>query len=359
MAENRYLRLKDGRFAGSLASAPKHTVRTVLAPSLPTTLFNYKPEASENVISAAHQKYLDKVGLEDATRATLSGQKEDQILKLFPAGEVMEFKGRSYTVLESDKPFSQNSKGEPKTDIYIRLEDRMSGNVEEVKLTYKSSNYQFLENKMSGNRFFAIFSEEEQKEILRLLPENDRVNREFEIETSALLNPESKLTLGYRLDIMSSDAAGYMAMNVSRETMSEIIAGDKLDDEKKHGVVNGEIVENSGVANYILIGENFKDANEVLSKMISVSDYVDNDENRLIALAPKAVNMIPSRAKAFGGDKIKPWDGNRPLAVSMTWTRQGTKLVAKPELTPLFSKWAHQVGHDLLAKVVTAVSENS
>jgi hypothetical protein len=357
MAENRYLRTKDGKFAGSLASPPKHIIRTVLSSNFPPPLFEYKPETTQNKITAAHQKYMDKVGIEDAVRATLSGEKEDQILKLFPEGDIIEFKGRSHVILESDKPFSQNSKGEPKTDIYIKLKDRMSGEVEEVKLTYKSSNYQFLENKMSGSRFFAIFSEEEQKEILTLLPQNDRVNREFEIETSALLNPESKLTLGYRLDIMSSDAAGYMAMDVSRETMSEIIAGNKLDDEKKHGVVNGEIVQNSGVANYILIGEDFSDANEVLSKMVSVSDYVDKDENRLIALAPKAVNMIPSRAKAFGGDKVKPWDGNRPLAVSMTWVREGDKLVAKPEVNTLFNKWAHQVGDALLIKVIEAVED--
>lgn len=358
MSENRYLRHKDGRFAGSLASPPQHLVKANIVPNLPQTLFEYKADPETSTLSVAHQKYLDKVGVEDAARATLAGEKEDQILKLFPAGSIVEFEGRSHSVLESDKPSSQNGQGEAKTDVYILLKDRMSGETNEVKLTYKSESYQFLENKMSGNRFSSIFSEKEQKEILTLLPKNERVNREFEIETSDLLNSDSKLTLGYRLDIMSSDAAGYMAINVSRETMSEIIAGHKIDEEKRNGIINGNVVEDSGIATHILIGEDFENADEVLSKIVSISDYVDKDENRAIALAPKAVNMIPSRAKIFGGDKTKPWDGNRPLAVSMQWTREGTKLVAKPNVDSIFSQWAHQVGEELLIKVSTAVSEN-
>jgi hypothetical protein len=358
MAETRYLRSKDGRFAGSIPSLPAHAQNKFLKSTDIPPLFELPEASTEDPISAAHRKYLDKVGIEDATRATLAGEKEDQILSHFVPGSLIEFEGRSYGIITSDKPFSQDSKGEPKTDIYMLLEDRMSGETREVKITYKSANYQFLENKMSGARFFSIFNKEEQKEILRALPQNERVNREFEITTDKLLEPESKLTLGYRLDIMSSDTTGYMPIGVSQETMTEILAGDKLDDNKKHGVVNGKVVENSGVANYILIGDDFNSSASVLSNMVAISDYVAKDENRLISLAPKAVNMIPSRAKHFGGDKVKPWDGNRPLAISLKWTHEGDKLVGRPDTKTLFKKWAHQIGDDLLEKVANAVSDN-
>lgn len=357
----RYVKDKSGKFLGSLPAQP------VFGAPAPThkgasALFDYARNPGEGVSSLeeAKRRYLEKLALlEDPNRKAQYMQKENSVLGLFKEGEVVEYAGRSYLVKTADKPFAQDSRGEPKTDVYILLEDRMSGEAKEIKISYKSENYQFLENKMSGTRFFKIFSKAEQKEILELLPKNDRVNREFEISTADLLNEDTRLTLGYRLDIMASDATGYMPITVSEETMAEILGGAQLEEVKRNGMIHGQQVENSGVANYILVGDNFENANEALSKIIPISEYVKDESKRVIALAPKAVNMIPHRAKHFGGDKAKPWDGNRPLAISLKWTREGDKLIGKPEVKTLFKKWAHGVGDELMEKVVDAVSESN
>ena len=358
-AGKRYVKDKNGKFLGSLPAQPSFN-----AP-LPThkgasALFDYARNTGEGVSSLeeAKQRYLAKLALlDDPTRKAQYLQKENSVLALFKEGEIVSFEGRPYLIKSADKPFAQDNKGEPKTDVYVLLEDRMSGESKEIKISYKSANYQFLENKMSAARFFSIFNKEEQKEIISLLPQNERVNREFEISTTDLLNEESRLTLGYRLDIMSSDASGYMPITVSEETMEEILSGGKLEESKRDGLIHGEKIENSGVANYILVGDSFDTAEDALSKIIPIKDYVKDEEKRIIALAPKAVNMIPHRAKHFGGDKAKPWDGNRPLAISLSWTRDGDKLVGKPETKTMFKKWAHAVGDELLEKVVDAVAE--
>lgn len=359
----RYVKDKNGKFLGSLPAQPSFNS------PLPThkgasALFDYARGEGDGVSSLeeARKRYLEKLALlDDPKRKAQYMQKENSVLGLFKEGEIVEHAGRSYLVKTADKPFAQDNRGEPKTDVYILLEDRMSGEPKEIKISYKSANYQFLENKMSGNRFSSIFTEEEGDEIMALLPQNDRVNREFEISTSALLNEDSRLTLGYRLDIMASDASGYMPITVSEETMTEILGGAKLEETKRNGIIHGREVENSGVADHILVGDDFEDANDALSKVVPISEYVKEDSNRVIALAPKAVNMIPHRAKHFGGDKAKPWDGNRPLAISLNWTREGDRLVGRPNMKKgsLFRKWAHGVGDDLLEKVVDAVDESN
>jgi hypothetical protein len=359
----RYVKDKNGKFLGSLPAQPSFNS------PLPnhkgaSALFDYARGEGDGVSSLeeAKRRYLERLALlYDPNRKAQYMQKENSVLGLFKEGEIVEYAGRSYSIKTADKPFAQDNRGEPKTDVYILLEDRMSGEEKEIKISYKSENYQFLENKMSGNRFREIFNKEETKAIMELLPLNDRVNREFEISTSDLLNEETRLTLGYRLDIMASDATGYMPITVSEETMAEILGGAKLEESKRNGVIHGEQVENSGVANYILVGDGFENANDALSKIIPISEYVKDESKRVIALAPKAVNMIPHRAKHFGGDKTKPWDGNRPLAIALSWTREGDKLVGRPYIKPgsLFRKWAHGVGDALLEKVVDAVDESN
>lgn len=350
----RYIKGKNGKFLGSLPSAPTLFDLQSKLPALP-------PGVLESLASTEKiEQYSKKIAsLSDAEKKAKYFQKENSVLSLFKAGEIVEMGGRSFLIKEADKPFAQENKGEPKTDIYVRLEDRMSGEIKEVKISYKSANYQFLENKMNKDRFEAIFNEEERKAIQALLPLNERVDREFELDESDLLNEETRMTLGYRLDIMAADAAGYMPIPVSEETMEEILSGAKLEDKKRNGIINGNIVENSGVAEYILVGDEFKTAEEALSQMIPISEYVKDPATRIIGLAPKAVNFIPHRAKDFGGDKPSPWDGNRPLAISINWTRRNGKFIGKPDTSsPIFKNWAHPMGFSLLEQVKKAVQDS-
>ncbi len=353
MAKNRFIKGKDGKFQGSLPSQPNFIPPLFELPNVPE-------EVIESIKSPELKaKYESKIAaLADPDRKAQYFEKENSVLSLFKNGEIVNFNGRSYEIKNADKPFSQSNKGEPKTDIYVLLEDRMSGESKEVKISYKSENYQFLENKMSGDRFNVIFNDDEKLMIRALLPLNERVNRSFEIDEQDLLNEETRLTLGYRLDIMASDATGYMPITVSEDTMAEILGGGRLEEGKRNGVIHGEIIENSGVANYILVGEQFSNASEALEKMLTIEEYVKEKKNRVIALAPKAVNCIPHRAKHFGGDKTTPWDGNRPLVMSINWARKNGKFVGKPNVeSPLFSKWAHQAGFSLMDDIKAAIAE--
>lgn len=352
MADNRYIRNKNGKFMGSRPADPKLNLLPKNLPPIPKELMNsiLSPEASK--------KYdMDMQKFVDPNRKAEYFEKENSVLNLFEKGSVVTFGGRDFEVKVADKPFAQKG-GEPKTDVYIILEDRMSGEKEEIKISYKSENYQFLENKMDKNRFEAIFTPDEQSLIHSLLPLNKKVNQKVEIDEKDLLNEETKMTLGYRLDLMASDASGYMPIAVSEATMEEILSGAKLDDSKRNGTIHGEVVENSGAANFVLVGDKFNSAEEALAAMVPIKKYVKDSSKRIIGLAPKAVNLIPHRAKDFGGDKPKPWDGNRPLVISLEWTRRNGKFIGKPKSgAPLFEKWATPAGISLLDAVKKVLSE--
>ena len=97
----------------------------------------------------------------------------------------------------------------------------------------------------------------------------------------------------------------------SEEQKAEIFLGTNLSFKKRNAIVNGKVVENSGVANRILIdSENYSTAQEIIDGLIKIEDYHPE-----YFLAFKAVNYNSLE------DKI---DGNRPLAVWVNWKKRKT-----------------------------------
>ena len=81
------------------------------------------------------------------------GEFERRMLSYFSKGTEFFYNGRTMKVLESDKPTC--SQGEPKTDIYVLASD--GHNQEEIKISYKKENADFLENKTNAERAEQLF----------------------------------------------------------------------------------------------------------------------------------------------------------------------------------------------------------
>ena len=80
-------------------------------------------------------------------------------------------------------------------------------------------------------------------------------------------------------------------------------------------MVNGRIVRNSGVADYILISDSVNSAQDVINQMESIWEYIE--KHPYIYFACKALNYRTYKAK---------YDGNRPLAVQVAWRVEDGKL---------------------------------
>ena len=110
-----------------------------------------------------------------------------------------------------------------------------------------------------------------------------------------------------------------------------------MSDDKRNASVCGNIIPDSGVANYILMDESVKTAQEVIDKMIPIQEYVRNHPE--IYFACKALNYRTFEEK---------WDGNRPLSVQVDWSAENGKLV--PEL--VFDRPLQVKGNEVAERLI-------
>jgi hypothetical protein len=108
-------------------------------------------------------------------------------------------------------------------------------------------------------------------------------------------------------------------MLLTEEQVIDVYAGGNLSDDKRNAMIAGQVIGNSGVANYILMDEDVHSAQDVIDKMVPIKEYVQMHPD--IYFACKALNYRTFAEK---------WDGDRPLSVQVYWNADENRLV--PEL---------------------------
>ena len=245
------------------------------------------------------------------------GEFERRMLSYFTKGTEFFYNGRTMKVLESDKPTC--SQGEPKTDIYVLASD--GHNQEEIKISYKKENADFLENKTNAERAEQLFGPN-----WRVVIENSTTNIREQFEQRTRIYKEAfrrtekgAITLGWKFELLNKPAGDLSGkMDLSEQQVYDVYAGTNLSRDKKDAMVNGRIVRNSGIADYILMSDDVHSAQDAIDQMDSIWDYIDKHPN--IYFACKALNYRTFRSK---------YDGNRPLAVQVDWRIQNDKLCSE------------------------------
>lgn len=245
------------------------------------------------------------------------GKSERNIANLLSEGTFFVLDGKTYKVQLSGKPTCY--KGEPKTDIYI-LAISDYGEAKEIKITFKQQNADFIENKTNSQRAETLLGPN-WKEIIKASTYSIKgsfENKKLIYKVKGKRTEEGSITLGWKYEILNK-LGGELSgvLNLSIEQVLDIYAGTHLPDDKRNARVKNTIIENSGVANYILVNDTANTAQEVINRMISIEDYVK--ENPKVYFACKALNY-----RTY----VKKHDGNRPLSVYIDWTIQNNKLKA-------------------------------
>jgi hypothetical protein len=127
------------------------------------------------------------------------------------------------------------------------------------------------------------------------------------------------ITLGWKFELLnkkSGDLSGKLLL--TEEQVIDVYAGSNLSGEKRNAMVNGKVIENSGIANYILMNENVNSAQDVIDNMMPIKEYVKKYPD--IYFACKALNYRTFKGK---------WDGDRPLSVQVLWNAKENRLVPK------------------------------
>lgn len=230
--------------------------------------------------------------------------------------------GENFKVILAGKPIC--SKGEPKTDVYILAENLDTNVKSEIKISIKKSNADFIENKIGDERALSIFGQDWQyiirAAILQL--EDDFKSKPLIYKTKKGKTNKGSITLGWKFELLNKQS-GVLSNKIalSKKQVMDIYAGTNLQYDKKNALVNGEKIENCGIANYLLFGniESFNTAQDIINNIIFIEEYIVQHPN--IYLACKALNY-----RTFE----KKFDGNRPLCVFINWNIRDNKLT--PEI---------------------------
>ncbi len=246
------------------------------------------------------------------------GAAERNILSLLWSGNTFEYCGESFRIDFSAKPTC--SAGEPKTDIYTSAHNVRTNTPLVLKISYKKENADFLENKPSAERASQIWGPSWAALVSRCLCqiEGSFSSRPLIFKSGYGSTNPGSFALGWRFDIVnvqSGDLSSSMCAN--EDQLFEIYAGSRLGSDKKDAIVNGTRIQNSGVANFIIVNDCISSTQAVIDSLIPIEKYITQHPN--IYFACKALNYRSLRDPA-------KWDGNRPLAVYVDWSVVDNKL---------------------------------
>ena len=243
------------------------------------------------------------------------GEAERKIASLLAEGNTFILNDISYTIVFSGKPVCAH--GEPKTDIYVEAESEY-GELIVVKITYKKENADFIENKTNAERAEALFGPYwqdiiiEATESIRDIFENKKL-----IYKSAVNRTEKgAITLGWKYELLNKSGGELSdVVELTFEQVVDVYAGTHISEEKRNASVKGEIIENCGIANCILMNDSVRTTQEIIDNLYSIEEYVK--KHPTVYFACKALNYRTFRNK---------YDGNRPLSVYVNWFVENGKL---------------------------------
>lgn len=271
------------------------------------------------------------------------GDAERHIKELFKKGDQVYYNSELCTIIKAGKPTCAS--GEPKTDVYVLLQG--NDNNYEIKISIKKSNADFLENKISSKRAELIFGPDWKSIISKstLNIKNDFNDRHLVYKVKSGRTNAGSITLGWKFELvnkLSGNLSGKILL--SQAQLMDVYAGTNLPIDKKNSVIDDEIIESSGVANYILTGEldSFQSASDVINSIININDYIQSHND--IYFACKALNYRTFESK---------FDGNRPLSVFVDWN------VINGKLTPtiIFDNPLDTKGNEVADKLLDCLNK--
>ena len=277
---------------------------------------------------------------------------ERKLIQLLPIGTKFNYERVEYTVSQPTcKPTV--AKGECKTDVYV--ETTFKGGTRIFKISVKQTNADFLENKISHERATEIFGAKADEVIMNatcsigdVLKNTPLVYFEPSGKTS-----KNNITLGWKfefLNVQSGKRSG--ALKLSKQQIVDVYSGTSLPSEKKDAIINGSIVPNSGVAEFIIVLDPNEDVTikKFEDNIKTISEFIE-ENNPVIYFACKALNYRLDAGK---------WDGNRPLSVYVDWSIKDGKLNAELKFDKPLYKRGNEIGNkvkELLAELsITAAN---
>ena len=244
---------------------------------------------------------------------------ENKVIKIFEDGGSFEYNNKMYNIIKVGKP--RPSSGECKTDVYI-LGECKNGDQLELKISIKTrSSNEFQENKLTPKKMEAYLGEKWQDIITKasISLKDKFASRPLIYVTKKHPTKENSITLGWKLEIASKARGLSVKLPLSdNEIRNYVYKGLNQPISKINSSVNGHVIENSGIADFLLVTE--------IDEINSTKDVIE--QLQLI----DTMNITPTyfifTANNYRTKEDKA-DGPRNLAVYINWKCVNGKLVAE------------------------------
>lgn len=229
---------------------------------------------------------------------------EQHILNIFKNISFIIWKQKKYNlnqlIIGRPKPLV---KGECKTDLYIGLKDGSGNIVDEIKISLKLSNAEFLENKIKKQRAIDLFGPN-WKNILSnnaLSLSNNFFNKKLIYFYPANDPTEIRITLGWRIEIANKPRDLSLPLIMSNlDIINFIYRGINLPNDLKNCKVCGSVISDSGVANYYLQGDvtDFQSLSDIINKLQPLDQTFNATNTYLIFTANNYLLRANGKSKA-------------------------------------------------------------
>ncbi len=247
-------------------------------------------------------------------------QLEEHILRTFQRDRLFLYRKKIYDVLTAGKPRSQMYGGECKTDVFVRVRERESGAQGDIKISVKTQDSQeFQENKITAQKAEAYFGCDWERIVFQSTMQLKQKfeNRILLYASELYPTKANSVTVGWKLEIASKPRALSVRAPLSdQEIRDYVYRGTNQPYEKINAVVNGAIVERSGIADYLLVTDmsQINTASDVIDQMVPIESAVVGDTYLIFT------------ANNYRMD-VDSADGPRSLAVRIEWRCINHKLV--------------------------------
>lgn len=260
---------------------------------------------------------------------------EQNFIQLVNKTQSFTYEGVQYDVDGAWKPSPKGvHTGECKTDVFIKTKQDRA-----FKISIKKTNADFLENKMSYERALQIFGADADGILQN---STSLISAEF-IEHPLICiskykrTEEKTIMLGWKFELMnkrSGEKSGQLVLTDQQKI--NVYSGTNLEEQKKNALVDGEVINNSGVAEFILeIDDVTQPLQQYIDQLENINDYAPRQN---IYFACKALNYrsIPNK-----------WDGDRPLAVYVDWKLHNGKLTSEVKFQRPLQTKGNEIGNNV------------
>lgn len=247
------------------------------------------------------------------------GLLEHHIINTFMEDRVFQYQRKKYKVIMAGKPRPQGSGGECKTDVFVRTIENDTNQIRDFKISVKNTNKEFMGNKLTVAVMESFFGNCWEEIVINATTslKQEFENRVLVFATGSYPIKPNSITVGWKLEITDRPRTLSTKIPLSDQEIRDLVyKGKALSDSKRNSIVNGNMIIDSGIADYLITTnmDRIESSQDIINQMELIDDTNIGD------------TYFAFTANNYRTD-VRKADGPRSLAVRIRWKCIKNKII--------------------------------